>query len=260
MKTLENFHLRCKKEYNEMIREFNILFYGYGCKEYILSKIFPNTPIFNCNYMNKNDLCDELLGILKKQKINIKDVCKLKYPEVIDGINILLEKYGKYIQIIILNFDFNSLEGFIGKTHIRIIGTLENVKSNITFSHIMDFNFIFRDLTTYRPYLNEIADIKIEETNKSTQNIINVLNSVSKKSRNIFKLLLESFIDLEAIPLKDIFKIVKKNFLINNYGIFSNLLLEFFDHNILKRDDCENIYINLTVENRKKILENWNYD
>lgn len=109
---LEKFHLSCVPEYTMFLKNYNILFYGYGEKKILLEKMFPKANFINempCNF--------------SKTKINI-----------------------------ILNGNINENSFFPKNKTILLLDTMEPSKIKFTDLDLQNFNFILKDLTTFENY------------------------------------------------------------------------------------------------------------
>ncbi|ORD95094.1 origin recognition complex sub 2 [Enterospora canceri] len=237
MNKLLDFHLSCKDEYAMLLKKYNILFYGYGCKQNILKQLFPNTNIFNFRFQKTSNIIEELMleGITTHN--NIYDID-----------NELAES-GNVLTLIILNFNFSAFE-FVNLKNIRIIGTLENIDFAITKQDIEQFNFIYRDLTTFENYAEETIDIDLYFS--KTTNALMVLESVSKKSKMIFCNLLK----IGDCYLNQLFNAVKIRLMISKKQMIVDLLNEFVDHGIVKIIGGTNLTINLNKKDRMELLAN----
>ncbi|KRH93341.1 Origin recognition complex, subunit 2, partial [Pseudoloma neurophilia] len=114
---LHDFHLSCTVEYTELLKKFNILFYGYGCKISLLNEMFPKANVIR-----------ELPGIIQEKKINI-----------------------------LLNADLAELDAnFLPKNNvICLLDTMDPTKINFSSFDLENLNFIMKDLTTYVPYSDQ---------------------------------------------------------------------------------------------------------
>ncbi|TBT99353.1 putative subunit 2 of origin recognition complex [Hamiltosporidium tvaerminnensis] len=252
---LENFHLKCKEEYNLIIEDFNILFYGYGCKKKILSKIFTNALIFNTKIMNQSEIFNLIKSTVKtKYKIYLPENHK-NFIKILDA-----KLYEKNIKIVLifLNFDFFRLSVFNGFRNIKIIGTLDNIDIDFDLEDLDEYNFILRDLTTYEPYTEEIIDMKFHTETKRLENAICVYNNVSKRSKNIFKLILEAKKEKNDLNMKDLYEKSTKKYFIKDINIFNSYLVDFFDHEIFKNNENNMLTVNLNNIEIDKMLEHIN--
>lgn len=235
MESLINFHLKLKSEYSYILDSFNLLFYGYGCKQSILKKLFPQGYIFNMKYQTLSDIMEELIlhGIATNNNIyTLDDKLSLK---------------GSTLILICINFNFKIRE-FQYLKNIKIIGTIENIDISFSSYDLDKFNFILRDLTTYEDYREEIINIDLY-SNKIT-NVIMVLENVPTKSKIIFCNLL----NLGNCLLNDLFDKIKKPLIMSKKQTVIELLNEFIDHQIVKIVNNINLVLNLNKSEKKTLL------
>ena len=235
MDNLINFHLKLKLEYLHILDHFNLLFYGYGCKQRILKDLFPQGYIFNMKYQTLSDIMEELIlqGITTNNNIyTLDDELSLK------GITLIL---------ICINFNFKIHE-FQQLRNIKIIGTIENIDISFSRYDLEKFNFILRDLTTYENYTEEVINIDLY-SNKIT-NVIMILENVPTKSKIIFCNLLSP----GNCFLNDLFDKVKKPLIISKKQTIIELLSEFIDHQIVKIVNNINLTLNLNKAEKKILL------
>lgn len=223
-KELLDYHLKLKEEFNEYLTSFNLLFYGYGCKKDLLSIIFPNVPIFNGLTDSINDIT-ELLCKNTKLKNNKNKLLAL---------NEKLKKEKKIQKIIILNFCFDKFNVLNHFNSFRIIATIERI--NFTFSHqeIIDFNFIFRDLTTFIPYKENFIEKKQKLESDKLKTLENVFLNVQKQSQIVFIELIKLLNQNKTVYLKDLTDNLKSKLMHKEKSKYINLLTEFIDHKIVK--------------------------
>lgn len=253
---LEDFHLNCTKEYNDLLKEFNILFYGYGCKKALLTQMFKDSIVINSVFLKTEAFITSLKTILTKY-IFKKYRHRLKQKDIFE----FMLECDKYLHsknfnltIVVLNFSFEYV--FLQKLkNIRIVATIENVFANYTSDDIYDYNFIYRDLTTFIPYEEEILDITLQSNALSANNVINIANCVSNKSKKLFIEILKNFKVQQKVSYNELLKIGKR-FLITKIVTINDLLSEFYDHKVLKNGNNE-IVINLTDSCVKAVIKHY---
>lgn len=248
---LINFHLDCKDEYHKTLQHFNILFYGYGCKISLLKKLFPLTRIINCIHTPTDAVLQEIQDVFIEQ---LKTNKLQRGFDFFENLEKYLEKRNKTLKIILINFDFN-LHALKNKKRIKIIATYERLLN--TEMYINEYNFIFRDLTTFETYKLEIKGYNIQKTNKIEQ-VTNIVNSVSKKTRKVFLLILETYMNQNFVSFVDLMKKVGKKFLYTKISDLNQHLVEFYDHNIIKRKEESGFTFEITTKEKIAILEKLN--
>lgn len=253
MKVLDQFHIDNAEEYRNVLKEFNILFFGYGCKHKMLTKLFPRTKVINCYNM-------ETYSIAETIKLHIIKTLKPKNPSVytLMDANTFFNHMSKIIkrsdEILLILLNFRKDLTFLMNSNIRIVGTIEGVNIEMSYEDVYDYNFIFRDLTTYNAYTEEIMDINLDTEIKKVLVVENLMSSVSKKAANIFIETLKIFDVGVKIPFSELVKKVGKKFLITTITSIKNHLHEFIDHKVLKATKDGNLVIELSKSDVDKIL------
>ena len=164
--------------------------------------------------------------------------------EDIDGW--LMEKK-KTICLILLNFCFDRKE-FANLSNIKIIGTIENIDIKVELEELETFNFIFRDLTTFEDYEDEIMGADLEES--KVQTVLMILGNLSDKSKAVFRALLK----LGSCTIRVLFDSIKRELFIAKSMSMVELLKEFIDHKIIKIQE-NRIILHLNEQEKIKLLE-----
>lgn len=254
---LNKFHTDSADENDDILKHFNILFYGYGCKKKILTTMFPKAIIINCLFLKTDDFIALLKDQLRKtlnsklrQNIQIKDIYKF-----MNACDCFLQKNNVFVTLVVLNFRFEFI--FLQELqNIQLVATIENVYTTYSKDDIYDFNFIFRDLTTFLPYEKEIVDINLQSNLLCARNVIEIFNCVSKRSKNICLAILKNFKVQQKISYKDLLEKVAKKFLVSKINLLNDLLSEFYDHRVLKNGNNE-ILINLSESTVKNVIKHF---
>ena len=233
---LIEFHKKCRKEYGELLEHFNLLFYGYGCKKKVLEFLFPAGIVINGKLHSLKGIMEVILKHVNTiDNFRISGKQRKGNPDAILGyIDRKCEDIGTKITLVFLNFDFKELKPFKKMRNFKIIGTIENTSYDFEFSEIDSFNFIFRDLTTFVPYTEEVTDISFPENQSKVGSMAAVYGNVPKKSRFVFLELLKLKRASKSVFLADIFSLMKKKLLLKNKNECLVLLSEFIDHRLLK--------------------------
>lgn len=233
---LLEFHKSCKEEFLKILDTFNLLLYGFGCKKSLLEEMYPDFLQFNMKYSTVNDVVEDLI---LESELNLS-------KGTLQEIDMQLFEEEKKITLILHNFDFNS--EFLNLRAIRLIGTLENINFNFQMSDIADFNFIFRDFTTFCDYTEETLEIDLSFN--TIKNVQSISRNLSPKSNFIFYELLK----LGNCSLTNLFESVKMPLMITKSTLIIELLHEFIDHNVIKIID-NSIYIQLSKDEINELLE-----
>lgn len=236
-KKLLSFHLNCQDEYNTLLNDYNLLFYGYGNKETIISQLFPSSLVFNMRFSSIDSIIEECEQNLTNNK---------KFSTLKDLDSFLTKKCKKMI-FALLNFDFNCTE-FENLKSIKIIGTIEDIEFTFTQNDLLKYNFILRDLTTFEDYTDDI--IHFDVIDDKIQNAKMVIGNLSPKPKIVFTELLK----LGNCSVNTLFDGVKSLLFLSKIQTLLDLLREFIDHKIIKLVG-NNISINLTESEKKSVLE-----
>lgn len=234
---LMQFHERCKPEFCEILKSFNILFYGYGCKSALLTRMFPEGRRFNMKFSSPRAVVEDLLldGLHTSKNATLKDIDRS------------LSEKNETLLLILFNFKLESKE-FKHLKSIKLIATMEDVDFRFDLDDLVDFNFILRDLTTFENYTEETIDMDIVGNRVSS--VLMVLNNLSLKSRLVFRELLM----LGDCTIGEIFDLVKKPLLLTKQSSVLGLLHEFIDHKIIRLTENK-IEIKLCKDDRRKVLD-----
>jgi len=233
---LDEFHRSCKDEYKELLKHFNLAFYGYGNKKRILKELFPSAIEFNMRFSTPKTIAEDLVlqGYGGKANSTLEDIDKW------------LAKKKKTIQLVVFNFDFKCTE-FRNLENIKIIATIENIDIKLELEDFELFNFILRDLTTFEDYDQDILDMELFDNKVS--NVLMILKNLSPKSRAAFKELLE----VGSCEIETIFNKVKKALFLTKVSTLIDLLREFVDHKVIKiHENKMNLMLN--KDERAKVL------
>lgn len=234
---LTSFHLACRPEFTALLRHFNLLFYGYGCKASLLASLFPDAKIFNLKLLKITEIAEDLVlgGYHTDPQASIREIDERLTAE------------GGSLLLVLINFNFD-LTDLQGLKAIRIIGTIENIDFTFDACSIEAFNFIFRDLTTFVNYTDETLGINL--FSNRTSSTLMVAKSVPERSRQVFKELLV----LGSCSIGDLFNRVKIGLMMTNKKVLIECLNEFVDHGIVKISDGVQLSLNLTKNERASIL------
>ncbi|WUR04094.1 origin recognition complex subunit 2 (ORC2) [Vairimorpha necatrix] len=214
---LLKFHLSCKKEHTDLLKNFNILYFGFGSKKNILAKMFPSAFQFDMNFYKISDIIFELNKKLKKNHKNLSD-------------------FSSNLILILIDFDFK-YSSYFKKTNFRLIFTFEKMNKELNYQKFEDLNLVMRDLTTYEDYDVEFTEIKEDKK----EGYLNVIRNGSKNSKFTFKNLLE--FDNTNVSVNNLFDKIKKKLMIFKKNLVFNFLSEFIDHQMIKIIDHINIEI-----------------
>lgn len=248
---LMDFHLSCKREFNELAKSFNILFYGYGSKRALLMRMFPSAFHFNCKFLKPREILNSIVARLRpKLKALHAELDSVASMSELD--RLIGTRRQKY-KLLVTNFDFDLMRDFSNLNNFAILGTIENIDIRFSSEDIEGFNFIFRDLTTFEVYKDEIVDVRLKAI--GTEASVSVITNVPRSSRLILKEILQSPTDV--VGLDGLFEKVKKKLFLTSKAPLLSMINEFVDHRMLRINDSKEIIVNISATERKKLLEKW---
>lgn len=254
---LISFHKKCKIEYNELLEHFNLLFYGYGCKKKLLEFLFPDSIIINCKFCSLAEAIDEI--IRHTQALSQKTISEYTKHRNINALLAKLDDAWKardmQTRLIFLNFEFKELAPLSKTKNFKIIGTIEDTACLFSHYDVRSFNFIFRDLTTFVPYTDEIVDIALSRVANRVESTLHIYENVSKKAKQVFVEFLRLKSETKSVFLQDIFNSLRKKLLLKARSECQVLLSEFLDHQILKIRCNEEVATELTGTDVSMLLK-----
>ncbi|EEB07698.1 origin recognition complex subunit Orc2 [Schizosaccharomyces japonicus yFS275] len=269
---------------------FNLLFYGFGSKELLLSqfveaKLAAQYPVFVVKgYFPSLQLRSLLTGILElldsPPTVSAQDMVQ----RIVDVMNDPQRTYEKLV-LLIHNIDGEELVDERCQTsfatlamcpNIYLIASVDHVNFPLLWDSALEsqLNFVMHDATTFARYYNEttyensLGIGRAGNTNKEKA-IKHVLSSLPSNSRAIFKLLLieqlERMVDLSpaecklgervGVEYRLFFHKCSSEFLCSNEMNFRSQLTEFFDHDIISsKHDASNLEY-LWIPHPKELLE-----
>lgn len=234
---LLKFHQNCKEEYDALLKSFNLLFYGYGNKEVLLSQLFTDAFIFNMRFCTIDSILEEVS----------EEILNKKQAKTLHDLDSYLMSKNKRITFILLNFNF-SLKEFENLKAIELIATIETVDFDFTQDDLLKFNFLLRDMTTFEDYTDDIVSSEI--MNNRIQNVKLIFGNLSKKPKFAFLELLK----LGNCTFNTLFDTIKNQLFLSKVQSLNDHLREFIDHKIIKVKG-DSIVINLTDFEKKSLLE-----
>ncbi|KAI4292645.1 origin recognition complex subunit 2 [Pancytospora philotis] len=235
---LAAFHRACAPEFHRLLEDFNLLFYGYGCKSALLQELFPDALLFNLGLQSVPGIVEELVmgGYHTSPGATIGDIDEQ------------LGRSKRSLTLILTSFDFQRRE-LQGLRNVRIVGTVESLGFSFDLDDLRSFNFVMRDLTTFADYTAEVLDIDV--TSDRVSGALMVARSVPEKVRHIFRELLT----LGSCTIAELFQRTSKALLLAQQRTVVKYLDEFIDHGIVRIKDGSRILLDLNKEERARLLK-----
>ncbi|KAG0281113.1 Origin recognition complex subunit 2 [Linnemannia exigua] len=289
----------------ELVSGFNLLLYGYGSKRQLLTQfatsMLTDAPLIIVNgyfpAITIKDILDKIsstalgytgpTGSLQEQVAFIR--AYFAQPDR------TLQK----IYLLIHNIDGSGLRAekvqsalslLASCPHIHLIASIDHINANILWDTVKSarFNWVWHELTTFRPYLTETSfenSIMVRQGELGARGIQFVLASLTSNGKGLFKVLAEHQIQAETnvddnsngtgsgtggggvknymelgMAYNALFKKCQENFLVSNAVTFRTQLTEFRDHRIVHSkkgpDGVEILFIPLSASVLEGILDN----
>ncbi|VEU20788.1 DEKNAAC101705 [Brettanomyces naardenensis] len=289
----------------ELEEGFSLVFYGVGSKRQLLLDFVRN---FLVDRLPKNTKCIVANGynLELHPRILLKTIWKVVFNKgppawhMVDSVRELKEEFNRYVDrkrlvILLHNIDGESLRqdkyhyilsGLSSIAQIHFVCSMDNLNTPLFWNSSMmsSFNFIWHNVTTFKPYTTEISfkdPLNIGKSNEfvGSQGAKYVLSSLTSNAKNLYRNLLirqlekiDSAIEQDAenrglikgnikmsILFREFYDFCVGEFITSNEISFRTVLREFVEHKMcnLTRNTAgtEVLYIPFTVDEMEKILE-----
>lgn len=236
---------------------FNLLLYGFGSKLPLLECVSKQLDdcIFIDSYAPLVSI-NEVYVTLSSKGVDLKQACVTSTTAatmLIHGLDSFKLRNDLF---------YRNLASLAAKRMIRLIVTIEDPNFFLLLSPALtaQFNFVHHDCTTFINYgkneLESLPDLNSSKglNKRSIKGALFVLQSLTSNARNVFKLLAEHQLSVQATDQADegsdseddedtcqhglsqleLFKQAQNRFLISNEQSFKTILTEFLDHEIVK--------------------------
>lgn len=212
---LKKLNKKYKKWLKELKTGFSICLYGYG---------------------EKKDLIEDFVNKFLKKDFEVKFfVC---FKNEIQDLKVFVPK--KKGCLILFGIENLSKEGILflekkcKKRNFVFLATSDNVKSSFLISrHTAALtSLIWHHVSTKKRY--ETKEIMEKMKGPVLKNLSNILNCISKNTKKIFQLILQTSTKPGSVLFETVFQKCKKNLLIINKTTLRTHLTEFIDHSIIK--------------------------
>ncbi|RDD40637.1 Origin recognition complex subunit 2 [Trichoplax sp. H2] len=251
-----------RKKFNwwmsELWEGFNLLFYGLGSKRTLLEQfravLLQSYPHLVVNGYFPNMSIKNILNSITQ------DILKFEasFRSPIDQCNYItnsLNESSQHLFIIIHNIDSTTLKREAVQTMlsylaqcstIHIIASIDQLNAPLLWdqAHLSRFNWIYHDVTTFEPYIDEIpyeSSLTGRHDNYITiSSLMHVFESLTPNAKKIFRLIGKYQLDnintgsYLGIPFQECYIKCRENFLVNSESTLKAHLTEFFDHKMIK--------------------------
>lgn len=285
----------------EIVSGFNLLFYGYGSKRQLLTQfattMLTDAPLIIINGYFPTVTIKEILDKISSTALNYSGPTGTLQEQVafIRAYFAQPERDIQKLYLLIHNIDGTGLRAekvqsalslLASCPHIHLIASIDHINANILWDTVKSsrFNWVWHELTTFRPYLTETSfenSIMVRQGELGARGIQFVLASLTSNGKGLFKVLAEHQIQAETnaddyggaggsggaknymdlgMAYNALFKKCQENFLVSNAVTFRTQLTEFRDHRIVQSkkgpDGVEILFIPLSANVLEGILDN----
>ncbi|KAJ8920979.1 hypothetical protein NQ315_015774 [Exocentrus adspersus] len=263
---------------------FNILLYGLGSKRNILqsfqAKYLNSDPVIVVNgffpsLSIKNILDGILVDLLEVQEVpgNINEACDL----VIEEFNNLPESH---LYLIIHNIEGEMIRNhksqsilarLAGVKNIHLIASIDHINAPLIWDHskLSKFNYIWWDVTSFLPYIEETSferSMMIQQSGTlALSSLKNVFLSLTTNSKNIYIIIVKNQLEnaknqyYQGMAFKDLYMACREAFIVSSDLALRAQLTEFVDHKMVKQkrspDGTEYLVVPLANALLKKFLD-----
>ncbi|KAF9551327.1 Origin recognition complex subunit 2 [Mortierella hygrophila] len=285
----------------ELVSGFNLLIYGYGSKRQLLTQfattMLTDAPLIIINGYFPTVTIKEILDKISSTALNYSGPTGSLQEQVafIRAYFAQPERDIQKLYLLIHNIDGSGLRAektqsalslLASCPHIHLIASIDHINANILWDTVKSarFNWVWHELTTFRPYLTETSfenSIMVRQGELGARGIQFVLASLTSNGKGLFRVLAEHQIQSETNPddnnggasnggtknymdlgmaYNALFKKCQENFLVSNAVTFRTQLTEFRDHRIVQSkkgpDGVEILFIPLSASVLEGILDN----
>ena len=252
----------------QMSAGFNILLYGLGSKReliegfrskklagsthLVVNGYFPGLTVKQVLHTLSCDLLGQV-GTFKNHSEHAKSICRV-LEENQDG-----EEEGdrcvKEVFLIVHNIDGPSLRSEKAQTplsilaqspHIRVVASIDHINASLIWDQgrLSRFNWLWHDVTTYEPYMEETSyenSLMVKQSGTlALSGLRHVLQSLTPNAQGIFKLIVGHHLECgsqtgyQGFPFHDCYLQCRERFLVNSELTLRTQLTEFCDHKLVR--------------------------
>lgn len=239
---------------------FNILLYGLGSKKNILQS-------FHNHYLNdhpvivvngffptlsiKNILDGILVDLLDLQEVpgNINEACDLIIQEFnsIPKSHLYLIIHNIEGETIRNNKTQNVLARLAAVKNIHLIASIDHINAPLIWDHskLSKFNYIWWDVTSFFPYMEETSferSMMIQQSGTlALSSLRNVFLSLTANSKSIYMIIVKHQLEnvkkqyYQGLAFKDLYMACRESFIVSSDLALRAQLTEFVDHKMIKQ-------------------------
>ena len=251
----------------QMSAGFNILLYGLGSKRELIESFrsekltgtthlvvngyFPGLTVKQVLHTLSCDLLGRV-GTFKNHSEHAKFICR-----VLEG-NGEGKDEGEAVKevfLIIHNIDGSSLRSEKAQTalsilaqspHVHLVASIDHINASLIWdqARLSRFNWVWHDVTTYEPYLEETSyenSLMVRQSGAlALSGLRHVLQSLTPNAQGIFKLIVRHHLECsgqsgyQGFPFHDCYARCREHFLVNSELTLRTQLTEFRDHKLVR--------------------------
>ncbi|GAB1603710.1 origin recognition complex subunit 2-like [Argonauta hians] len=263
---------------------FNILVYGFGSKKSLLEKFFSE-KLKRYDHVIVNGFFPSLsikhiLDSITDEILNKEETFKTLLDQC-DYIKKSLEDDDRDFFLLIHNIDgimlrstkVQNIFSFLCKIkRFHIVASIDHINAPLIWDHMryIKYNWLWSDVTTYAPYMEETAyenSLMVQQSGRlALSSLSHVMHSLTSNAKGIFLLLARYQIENQAsaqnypgMSFHDLYQRCRESFLVNNDISLRSQLTEFRDHKLIKSkkaaDGTEHLLIQLDAATLRDYFE-----
>ncbi|VEN37837.1 unnamed protein product [Callosobruchus maculatus] len=238
---------------------FNILLYGLGSKRNIIKKFhmeyLKNMPVIVVNgffpaLTIKNILDSIIIDLLKinESPSNPLDACNLIIDEFLSmpETHLYLLIHNIEGDLLRNNKSQNALAMLASIRNIHLLASIDHINAPLIWDHsrLSKFNYIWFDVTSFSPYVEETSfekSMMIAQTGAlALSSLRNVFLSLTSNSKSIYIIIIKHQLEqgknqfYQGISFKDLYMACRESFIVSSDLALRAQLTEFVDHKMVK--------------------------
>ncbi|XP_052822474.1 origin recognition complex subunit 2 isoform X2 [Octopus bimaculoides] len=263
---------------------FNILVYGFGSKKSLLEKFFSK-KLNGYDHVIVNGFFPSLsikhiLDSITEEILNEEGTFKTLLDQC-EFIKKSLEDDDRDFFLLIHNIDgimlrsakVQNIFSFLCKIkRFHMVASVDHINAPLIWDQMryIRFNWLWCDVTTYEPYMEETAyenSLMVQQSGRlALSSLSHVMHSLTSNAKGIFMLLARYQMENQAgvqnyqgMSFHDLYLRCRESFLVNNDIALRSQLTEFRDHKLIKSkkaaDGIEHLIIQLDTSTLKDYFE-----
>ncbi|XP_018570267.1 origin recognition complex subunit 2 [Anoplophora glabripennis] len=238
---------------------FNILLYGLGSKKNILqsfqNQYLNDHPVIVVNgffptLSIKNILDGILIDLFELQDVpsNINEACELIIQELtsMPELRLYLIIHNIEGEMIKNSKSQNILARLAAVKNIHLIASIDHINAPLIWDHnkLSKFNYIWWDVTSFLPYLEETSferSMMIQQSGTlALSSLRNVFLSLTTNSKSIYIIIVKHQLEnskkqyYQGLAFKDLYMACREAFIVSSDLALRAQLTEFVDHKMVK--------------------------